>query len=213
MSEAYRLASQNNTTLSEESLAQYHALKAQASILAVTERQSLETLGREEKTTLRTLGQLKTQIKELETKKNNLTENASAQDVRGRVVDLCKPIDAVVVDKEKTAIECIEYPRTQRARQATFLPLDTISVKPINDKCRSFTNGACLVVDVIQYEPAVEWAMYHILENLLDSRPFMFALDVATLASCQEYLNLDKWLADNVTADGVKFLRLMIHFL
>ena len=41
----------------------------------------------------------------------------------------------------------------------------------------------------------------------------MFALDVATLASCQEYLNLDKWLADNVTADGVKFLRLMIHFL
>ncbi|KAF8556923.1 Not1-domain-containing protein [Imleria badia] len=43
-----------------------------------------------------------------------------------------------------------------------------------------------------------------ILENLLDSRPFTFALD---------YLNLDKWLADNVTAHGAEFLRSMIHFL
>ena len=107
------------------------------------------------------------------------------------MVDLCKPIDAVVVDKEKTAIECIEvgfmylhilmsthpifkYPRTQRARQATFLPLDTISVKPINDKCRSFTNGACLVVDVIQYEPAVEWAMYHVCGTSFPPTPHAY---------------------------------------
>jgi structural maintenance of chromosome 1 len=53
--------------------------KAQASILAVAERQSLETLGREEKTASRTLGQLKTQIEEMETKKNQLTEDANAQ--------------------------------------------------------------------------------------------------------------------------------------
>ncbi|KAN0075454.1 Not1 domain containing protein [Tylopilus felleus] len=52
-----------------------------------------------------------------------------------------------------------------------------------------------------------------ILENLLDSRPFTFALDVAALASRREYLNLDKWLADNVTAHGAEFLRSMIHFL
>ncbi|KAN0084141.1 RecF/RecN/SMC [Tylopilus felleus] len=262
--EAYRLASQNNTALSEESLAQYRALKAQASVLAVTERQSLETLAREEKTTSRTLGQLKIQIEELEIKKNKLTEDASTQGekkteleeklanlqadlarvkqdydnqqsertritrleteanekltdvyqrllqagidrteterevklketlaslqrvfpgVRGRVVDLCKPtqrkyesavsvilgrnIDAVVVDEEKTAIECIEYLRTQRAGQATFLPLDTISVKPINDKFRSFAKGARLAVDVIQYEPAVERAMHHVCGNAL----------------------------------------------
>ena len=94
-------------------------------------------------------------------------------------VNLGRNIDAVVVDEEKTAIECIEvgfmhlcilmsthpifkYPCTQRARQAMFLPLDTISVKPINDKCHFFTKGARLAVDVIQYEPAVERAMYHI---------------------------------------------------
>lgn len=53
--------------------------KAQASILAVAERQSLETLGREEKTASRTLGQLKTRIEEMETKRNKLTEDANAQ--------------------------------------------------------------------------------------------------------------------------------------
>jgi len=52
--------------------------KAQASILAVAERQSLETLSREEKTASRTLGRLETQIEEMETKKNKLSENANA---------------------------------------------------------------------------------------------------------------------------------------
>ncbi|THU82274.1 condensin complex subunit SMC1 [Dendrothele bispora CBS 962.96] len=103
--------------------------------------------------------------------------------VRGRVIDLCKPaqrkyetavsvvlgrnIDAVVVDEEKTAIDCIEYMRNQRAGHATFIPLDTIQVKPVNDKFRSFAKGARLAVDVIQYEPAVERAMQHACGNAL----------------------------------------------
>ncbi|KAG1851643.1 hypothetical protein F4604DRAFT_2045670 [Suillus subluteus] len=62
--------------------------------------------------------------------------------------------------RRKTAIECIDYTRTQGASQATFLPLDTISTKPIN-KFRSFARGACLAADVIQYEPAIERAMLH----------------------------------------------------
>lgn len=45
----------------------------------MSERQSLETLGREEKTASRTLGQLKVQIEEMEAKKNKLTEDANAQ--------------------------------------------------------------------------------------------------------------------------------------
>jgi structural maintenance of chromosome 1 len=57
--------------------------------------------------------------------------------------------------------------RTQRAGQATFLPLDMISTKPINDKFRSFAKGARLAVDVIQYEPAVERAMHHACGNAL----------------------------------------------
>ncbi|KAJ6610416.1 condensin complex subunit SMC1 [Mycena sp. CBHHK59/15] len=262
--EAQRKASQHNMALSEESLAEYRKLKAAASVLAVDERQSLETLTREHKTTTRTLGQLKEKQKGLE--ENHETRMADAQvqsgrkteleekiaglqtdltktrqeldnqqsertkiaqleaqaneqlqsvynqllqagvdkheserevklketlvslqrlfpGVRGRVVDLCKPsqrkyetavsvvlgwnIDAVVVDTEKIAIDCIEYMRTQRVGQATFIPLDTIQAKPINDKFRSFAKGARLAVDVIQYEPAVERAMHHACGNAL----------------------------------------------
>ncbi|KAJ3507775.1 hypothetical protein NLJ89_g6117 [Agrocybe chaxingu] len=103
--------------------------------------------------------------------------------VRGRIVDLCKPsarkyetavsvvlgrnIDAIVVDEEKTAIDCIEYMRNQRAGQATFIPLDTIQVKPINDKFRAFGKGVRLAVDVVQHEPAIERAIHHACGNAL----------------------------------------------
>lgn len=98
-------------------------------------------------------------------------------------MDLCKPIQrkyetavsvvlgrnisSIVVDEEKTAIDCIEYMRTQRAGQATFIPLDTIQVKPVNDKYRSFAKGARLAVDVVQYEGAVERAIHHALGSAL----------------------------------------------
>ncbi|CAA7270173.1 unnamed protein product [Cyclocybe aegerita] len=52
-----------------------------------------------------------------------------------------------------------------------------------------------------------------ILDALLDVRPFTFALDVAALASRREYLNLDKWLADNVANYGAEFLRSVVDFL
>ncbi|EJF62472.1 Not1-domain-containing protein [Dichomitus squalens LYAD-421 SS1] len=52
-----------------------------------------------------------------------------------------------------------------------------------------------------------------ILDALLEVRPFKFALDVAALASRREYLNLDKWLADNVTTHGADFLHAVIAFL
>jgi CCR4-NOT transcription complex subunit 1 len=51
------------------------------------------------------------------------------------------------------------------------------------------------------------------LETLLDVRPFTFALDVAALASRREYLNLDKWLADNITNHKAEFLRSVMEFL
>ncbi|KAI0822634.1 Not1-domain-containing protein [Trametes gibbosa] len=52
-----------------------------------------------------------------------------------------------------------------------------------------------------------------ILDSLLEVRPFTFALDVAALASRREYLNLDKWLADNVSTHGADFLHAVIAFL
>lgn len=51
--------------------------------------------------------------------------------------------------------------RNQRAGQATFIPLDTIQVKPVAEKFRNFAKGARLAIDCIEYEPAVEQAMQH----------------------------------------------------
>jgi structural maintenance of chromosome 1 len=93
------------------------------------------------------------------------------------VIELCEPtadkyrtavitvlgrhIDAVVVETEKIAIDCIEYMKSQRAGQATFIPLDTIQVKPVTERLRNFTKGARLAIDCIQFAPAVERAMQH----------------------------------------------------
>ncbi|ODN84648.1 hypothetical protein L202_00553 [Cryptococcus amylolentus CBS 6039] len=103
--------------------------------------------------------------------------------VHGRVSKLCRPVatkyetavmtvlgrnvDAVVVDNEKVAIDCIEYMRNQRAGQATFIPLDTIQVKPIPEKLRNFARGARLAIDCIEYDPVVERAMQHACSSSL----------------------------------------------
>ncbi|CEL57424.1 Structural maintenance of chromosomes protein 1 OS=Schizosaccharomyces pombe (strain 972 / ATCC 24843) GN=psm1 PE=1 SV=2 [Rhizoctonia solani AG-1 IB] len=262
--EAHRRALEQGSALSEDSLAEYHRLKAQAAREAVEERQKRETLIRENKVLARNLASqnnkleqfttqrdklksdvtsvgekraevddkvknLQTELKnakhelekaqsdriritQLETEINEklhdvhtklmqagVDQQESAKDarlketleklqrvfpgVRGRVIDLCKPsqrkyetavitvlgrnIDAIVVDHEKTAIDCIEYMRQQRAGQATFIPLESIQTKPVNDKYRSFARGARLAIDVIQYEPVVERAMFHACGNAL----------------------------------------------
>jgi CCR4-NOT transcription complex subunit 1 len=59
----------------------------------------------------------------------------------------------------------------------------------------------------------VRQRFFQILESLLEVHPFTFALDVAALASRREYLNLDKWLADNVASHGAEFLHAVILFL
>ena len=74
---------------------------------------------------------------------------------------LGRNIDAVVVEHERVAIDCIEYMRTQRAGQATFIPLDTIQTKPVQERFRNYVKGARLAIDCIEYEPAVERAMQH----------------------------------------------------
>ncbi|KAF8156010.1 condensin complex subunit SMC1 [Crassisporium funariophilum] len=259
-----RKTSQTNVALSEESLEEYRKLKASSSVLAVDERQSLETLARDEKTSSRALAQLSEKEQGFQEKKTTRTEELHAQTakkdeleeqiaslqtelanvrqeldnqqaersrvsklqveadeklqsvyhqllqagvdkheseretkmketlsnlqrlfpgVRGRMVDLCKPsarkyetavgvvlgrnTEAIIVDEEKTAIDCIEYMRNQRAGQATFIPLDTIQVKPINDKFRAFAKGTRLAVDVVQHDPVIERAIHHACGNAL----------------------------------------------
>jgi len=67
-------------------------------------------------------------------------------------VVLGRNLEAIVVDEEKTAIDCIGYMRNQRVGQATFIPLDTIQVKPADDKFRTFAKGVRLAVDIVEHE-------------------------------------------------------------
>jgi structural maintenance of chromosome 1 len=56
--------------------------KASASVLAVDERQSLETLTRDEKTASRSLAQLREKHQDLDQKKDKLSEDARIQSER-----------------------------------------------------------------------------------------------------------------------------------
>jgi structural maintenance of chromosome 1 len=110
------------------------------------------------------------------------------------VVDLCKPTarkydtavmtilgrhtDAVIVEHEKTAIDCIDYMKNQRAGSATFVPLDTIQVKPIPERLRNFVKGARLAIDCIEYDPSVERALQHVCGNAMICDTMAIARDI-----------------------------------
>lgn len=65
-------------------------------------------------------------------------------------------MDAIVVEDEQTAFECIQYMREQHIGTATFLPLSSLSLSPINDRYRNFVKGARLAYDVLKFEKQYE---------------------------------------------------------
>ncbi|XP_053318684.1 structural maintenance of chromosomes protein 1B [Spea bombifrons] len=85
--------------------------------------------------------------------------------VFGRLFELCHPIHkkyqmaitkvlgrymyAIVVSTEKVARDCIRFLKEERAEPETFLSLDYLSVKPINEKLREI-KGSKMMIDVIQ---------------------------------------------------------------
>ncbi|KAJ6114566.1 Structural maintenance of chromosomes protein 1 [Penicillium sp. IBT 16267x] len=101
--------------------------------------------------------------------------------VKGRVSDLCKPkqrkyaeavstvlgrhFDAIVVDNEKTAKECIQHLRDQRAGLATFLPLETIQVKPVNSNLKGMHRNMRPAIETIDYEDWVARAISYACGN------------------------------------------------
>ena len=90
--------------------------------------------------------------------------------VYGRLADLCEPVhkryaaavakvigvnmEAIVVDTEKTGRECLQYMKEQMISRETYLPLDTIKQKQVNDSYRDLGGSAKLLFDVIKFEPA-----------------------------------------------------------
>ncbi|XP_010519358.1 PREDICTED: structural maintenance of chromosomes protein 1 [Tarenaya hassleriana] len=105
------------------------------------------------------------------------------QGVHGRMTDLCRPnrkkynlavtvvmgrfMDAVVVEDESTGKDCIKYLKEQRLPPMTFIPLQSVRVKPITERLRNLGGTAKLVFDVIQFDPALEKAILFAVGNTL----------------------------------------------
>ncbi|KAI9927774.1 hypothetical protein ASPWEDRAFT_41881 [Aspergillus wentii DTO 134E9] len=129
--------------------------------------------------------------------------------VKGRVSDLCRPkqkkfaeavstvlgrhFDAIVVDNEKTAKECIQHLRDQRAGQATFIPLETIQVKTFNSNLKGMHRGMRPAIETVDYDDSVARAISYSCGNAI------VCDDLATA----KYLCYDRNLdAKAVTLDG-----------
>ncbi|XP_006031721.2 structural maintenance of chromosomes protein 1B isoform X1 [Alligator sinensis] len=85
--------------------------------------------------------------------------------VFGRLLDLCHPIhkkyqlavtkvfgsymNAIVVTTEKIARDCIRFLKEERVEPETFLALDYLDIKPINEKLREL-KGSKMMIDVVQ---------------------------------------------------------------
>ncbi|KAK4679276.1 Structural maintenance of chromosomes protein 1 [Podospora pseudoanserina] len=94
--------------------------------------------------------------------------------VRGRVGELCKPkqkkydeavitalgreFDGVIVDTEKTAVDCIQFLKDGRLPSMTFIPLDNIKVNTSNSAVKGIA-GARLTIDTIDFDPTLERAI------------------------------------------------------
>lgn len=94
--------------------------------------------------------------------------------VRGRIGDLCTPkqkkydeavivalgrdFDSVVVDMEKTGVDCVQYLKEQRFAPMTFIPLDNIKVNAVNSVVKGVP-GARLTIDTVNFDSSVERAV------------------------------------------------------
>ena len=101
--------------------------------------------------------------------------------VKGRVSELCKPVekryqtavstilgrnfDSVIVENEKTAIECVQYLREQRRGQGTFIPLDTIQFTANNVGIKGQQRGCRMALDTITYDRSLERAFSYVCGN------------------------------------------------
>lgn len=97
--------------------------------------------------------------------------------VRGRLMDLAEPrqrkyqaaasvamgrhMEAIVVDTRATAVECLQYLKSQRVGVATFLPLDSIQASPVQERLRALGGSAKLVCDVLTYDKELEKAVLY----------------------------------------------------
>mgnify|MGYP004706611953 CR=1 FL=1 len=103
--------------------------------------------------------------------------------VRGLLNDICKPkqkkysvalaailgknFDSIIVDTLSTATECIEYMKEQRLGVASFIPLNTIKIQPLDSNLRNLSESAKPIIDVITYPSEFERVIQYVCGNSL----------------------------------------------
>ncbi|XP_018333295.1 structural maintenance of chromosomes protein 1A [Agrilus planipennis] len=106
--------------------------------------------------------------------------------VYDRMINMCQPLhkrfnvpvtkvlgkymEAIVVDTEHTARQCIKYLKEQMLEPETFLPLDYLQTKPLKERLRNITEpkGVRLLFDVLHFEPpAIARAVMFATNNAL----------------------------------------------
>ncbi|CAB4059542.1 SMC1 [Lepeophtheirus salmonis] len=79
-------------------------------------------------------------------------------------------MEAIVVDCESTARQCIQYLKDQMLEPETFLPLDYIQARPLKVRLRTIENpkGVMLLYDVLRYDPPdIKEAVLFVTNNAL----------------------------------------------
>ncbi len=101
--------------------------------------------------------------------------------VKGRLSDLCRPtqpkyreaiavvfgkqMNAIVVDNNRTGADCIAYMKDTRGGVATFLPLDNIRPRPVDEALRRLGGTAKLVIDVVSHHESIAKAVQYAAAN------------------------------------------------
>ncbi|GMI69293.1 TITAN8, STRUCTURAL MAINTENANCE OF CHROMOSOMES 1 [Hibiscus trionum] len=150
------------------------------------------------------------------------------QGVHGRMTDLCRPtqkkynlaitvamgrfMDAVVVEDESTGKECIKYLKEQRLPPQTFIPLQSVRVKPIIERLRTLGGTAKLIFDVIQYPlPKLPYSYTFCVLNIHKFDPalekaVLFAVGNTLVCDDLEEAKVLSWTGERfkvVTVDGI----------
>ncbi|EFN88816.1 structural maintenance of chromosomes protein 1A [Harpegnathos saltator] len=160
---------------SEAALEDQKKLRADLQSDVGTSKDKVQNLQRELESISEQLGDAKVDKHEVSRtkKKTEIVENFKRlfPGVYDRMYNMCEPIhkrynvaitkvlgkymEAIVVDTEKTARQCIQYLKEQYLEPETFLPLDYIQAKPLKERLRNIQEpkNVKLLYDVLRFSP------------------------------------------------------------
>ncbi|XP_012263621.1 structural maintenance of chromosomes protein 1A [Athalia rosae] len=198
---------------SEAALEDQKKLRADLQSDVGTSKDKIQNLQRELESISEQLGDAKVDKHEVSRnkKKTEIVENFKRlyPGVYDRMINMCQPIhkrynvaitkvlgkymEAIVVDTEKTARQCIQYLKEQYLEPETFLPLDYIQAKPLKGRLRNIQEprNVKLLYDVLHFEPKdIDRAVLFATNNALvcetpeDANKVAYDMDKKTRYDC-----------------------------